>query len=148
MFEQRNFSKACSEVIEILNYVPKEDYDKIPKYIVDGFNDNRDINYNYDISNYYKDIMMYETQVILAVLFRDYWGTQEQREKIEKYEKYKLQLIEKDKSKQYNSSKLFKKETKQEDIKSANESTLLVVNNKESFFSKLINKIKYFFRIK
>ena len=40
---------------------------------------------------------MYETNVILAVLYRDYWATEKQREKIKLKEKYDLQQLENEK---------------------------------------------------
>ncbi len=42
-----NYSKAYKEVIEILNFVPKESVDKIPQTIIDTFKAKMDQNYDF-----------------------------------------------------------------------------------------------------
>lgn len=43
------YSKAYKEVIEILNFVPKESVDKIPKTMIDMFKAKMDKNYNFKV---------------------------------------------------------------------------------------------------
>ncbi|MBQ8299157.1 MAG: hypothetical protein IJX99_04715 [Clostridia bacterium] len=74
--------KAYTEVLEILKYVNKEDYEKIPRYIIENMEKEKDIEYQYSVTNFIdfnEQEMMKETEVILAVLFRDYWATKEQK---------------------------------------------------------------------
>lgn len=47
-------------------------------------------------------------EAILAVLFRDYWATEEQRKKIILIEKYQINMQEEQKRKEYNPDKILK----------------------------------------
>lgn len=146
MLKTNNLPNAYSEVLEILKYIPSKDYKKIPEYIVDGFFNNRNKNYNYSIQDYNQNIVMYETNVILAVLYRDYWATEKQREKIKLKEKYDLQQLENEKIQKYNPDNLFKNNTNiEKNIKA--ESTNLI-EYKESVIKKIINKIFKILHIK
>ena len=44
-----NYSKAYKEVIEILNFVPKESVDKIPQTMIDTFKAKVDQNYDFKV---------------------------------------------------------------------------------------------------
>ena len=66
----------------------------------------------------------------MAILFRDYWATDEQREKIKKKEIYDLQQIEKEKSQNFKGNEIFTKEEKNPN--SFTEETSLVEYKKEN----------------
>ena len=91
MLNKELYPKAYKEVIEILKYVPQNEVEKIPKYILKKMNEEMDKQYEYKITHY-EDFenqeMLKETETILAVFYRDYWATNEQRERIIKKENY------------------------------------------------------------
>ena len=147
MINKDLYKKAYKEVTEILRYIPKEEFDKIPPYIITNMNKEKDNDYNYQITHFddfENQEMLTETKTILAVLYRDYWATDYQRERIIAKEKYDINLLEEQKKQEYKTEELFKNRRKTENI---NENTeveekALVEIKKQNFFVKLILKIK------
>ena len=86
-----------------------------------------------------------ETKAIFANIFRDYWATPYQKERIMAKEKYDRQKIEKEKLEKYNPNDLFKK-TKTNEEK-AEISNLPIEVKKENFYEKIINFFKKIFHI-
>lgn len=109
--ENVEYSNAFKEVIEILKYIPREDYNKIPKNKITLFEKNSNKNYNF---KYNPHISLDEQNVskrakaIIAILFRDYWATSEQREKIIEKQNYDRKRLEIEKAKKYNQNDIFK----------------------------------------
>ena len=138
----KEYSKAYTEVIEILKYVPDEDIKKIPKEELNFYKNNMDNDYNYklDMTKEFEEQKMLDiTKAILANIFRDYWATPYQKERIEAKEKYDLEKAEEEKRKKYNQDNIFKK--KQE--KRVLENTHISVEiKKESFLKKIVNFIR------
>ena len=147
MINKDLYKKAYKEVTEILRYIPKEEFDKIPPYIITNMNKEKDNDYNYQITHFddfENQEMLTETKTILAVLYRDYWATDYQKERIIAKEKYDMNLLEEQKKEQYKTEDLFKNRRK---TQNTNESTdveekALVEIKKQNFFVKLILKIK------
>ena len=76
------YANAYTEVLDILKYISKEDYEKIPKSKIKVFEENSNKNYNftYDESKTLEEQNVSEiTKMIIAILCRDYWTTNEQR---------------------------------------------------------------------
>ena len=76
------YANAYTEVLDILKHISKEDYEKIPKSKIKVFEENCNKNYNftYDENKTLDEQNVSEiTKVIIAILFRDYWATKEQR---------------------------------------------------------------------
>ena len=106
-----------------------------------------DNNYEYNISRetFDGETMLEETAAILTILFRDYWATPMQKEKILAYENSERKKLEEEKRIQYNPDNLFKK---QEDTKYFEEQIeeTAIVEYKENIFKKIINKILKIFK--
>lgn len=97
-----NFAKACKEIVEILKFVPNKDLLKIPKKMRDMFEDEMDLNYNFSIDtqkNIEEQKLLDETKAILLNIFRDYWATPYQRERIIEWQNYDRNIIEQKKEK-------------------------------------------------
>lgn len=109
--EELKDKRAYSEVIEILNHIPKEDYAKIPTEYIKFFEKEKDKNY-YFIYNASQTLeaqsVSKEAKTIIAILFRDYWATDEQREKIIRKQNYDRQKSEEEKRKLYNLDNMFR----------------------------------------
>lgn len=148
-----NYKKAYKEIIEILKYVPEESVKKIPQEMRNMFEEEQLKTYDFQIDtskNFEEQEIMEETKAILANIFRDYWATPYQREKIKKQEKYDRQKSEEEKAKKYNPDDLFKKNK----IKNNNENdgkeesgNLPIEVKKEKFYEKIINFFKKIFHI-
>lgn len=154
------YANAYTEVLDILKYISKEDYEKIPKSKIKVFEENSNKNYSftYDENKTLDEQNVSEiTKVIIAILFRDYWATKEQRYIIIK----KQQEIKEQKQKELMAKFEQNKNIPEKDLKKVNVASdldldidyeLLGTNmqlykKEEGFFEKLVNKIKGFFNI-
>lgn len=141
------YSNAFTEVLEILKYVSKEDYEKIPLEMIEIMEDNCSknyvIKYNPNISLTDQNISE-EAQTIIAIFFRDYWATEEQRKKILLKEQYDLEKLEEEKREKYNADNIFKAKQERTIIENTN---LPIEIKEETFFKKLVNFIKKFLKM-
>lgn len=138
-----NYKIAYSEVLEILKHISEEEYNKIPNDMIELFktNANNDNEFVYNPNKTLEEQNVSETaRTIIAILFRDYWATETQKEKIIAKQNYDREKIKEEK---YNYNNLFnknKKETEiQEEIKN---NEVDIISYKESIFKRIINKIK------
>ncbi len=94
------YANAYTEVLEILRYISVEDYNKIPKNKIELFETNANADYHFA---YTPEKTLNEQNVstiakgIIAILFRDYWATDIQKEKIVTKQNYDRRNIEKQK---------------------------------------------------
>ena len=105
------YANAYSEILEILKYLTPEDYEKIPKEKIEVFQTyaNKDYNFNYDPDKTLQEQNVSKTaRTIIGILFRDYWSTEEQRDKIVKFQQQERIRIEKEKQEKYKSDDIFK----------------------------------------
>lgn len=105
--ENEEYAVACTEVLEVLNYISKEDYNKVPRDVIQVLEKNKkdDIVFLY---NPWKDIneqKMSETgRMMLASFFRDYWATEVQKNKIKAFQNNKRHQIEEENRQKYNTN--------------------------------------------
>lgn len=138
------YANAYSEVLEILKYIPDEDYKKIPKDKINLFKTNANTNY---IFPYNPNKTLDEQNVskitkgIIAILFRDYWATEIQREKIIAIQMHNKQKLEESKREKYDPDKLFNNNIYSE----TNKEQALMKIEKEKWYDKII---KFFRKIK
>lgn len=144
------YPKAYKQVIEILKYVPQESVDKIPQEMIKTFKINMDDKYDFkiDISKSFEEQdILEETKAILANIFRDYWATPEQKERILEKEKKDREIEENIKREKYNPDNLFKKKQKVIQQNEEIQSNLPVEIKKKKFYEKIINFLKKIFHI-
>lgn len=143
-----NYTKAYKEVMEILKFVPQDSVNKIPKTMLEVFKAKMDKDWKFTVNinkSFEEQDLLDETKAIFANIFRDYWATPYQKERIMAKEKYDRQKIEKEKLEKYNPNDLFKK-TKTNEEK-AEISNLPIEVKKENFYEKIINFFKKIFHI-
>ena len=144
-------SNAFSELVEILNWVEIEDYNKIPKSKIDFFkkNSNKNNTFKYDPNlNLEEQGVSEYTRAIIVILFRDYWATEKQRNKLLEREKRDLQLIEEEKMAKFKQEDIFKN-TKyaQENLKEDSiKNNLPVEIQKKKWYQRIFSKIKKIIR--
>ena len=72
------YANAYNEVLEILKYISKEDYNRIPieqiKLFEANANSNHIFSYNPEKTLDEQNVLKI-TKGIIAILFRDYWAT-------------------------------------------------------------------------
>lgn len=138
------YANAYQEVIEVLKYTKREDLIKIPKFKIDLYKKYMNKNNNFKIDKnkpLEEQNLSNEAKAILANLFKDYWATDYEKQRIEEKEKNDLEQIAKEK---YSVDNLFKKkEVNQENA--SNDDTNLEVIKEEKWYNKLFNKIKNLF---
>lgn len=142
----KEYAMAYTEVIEILKHVPDIDVQKIPKEKLEFYKNNMDNEYHYtiDVTKEFEEQEMSDiTKAILANIFKDYWATPYQKERIEEKEKYDLEKAEEEKRNKYNPDDIFKNKKENKVIENTN---LPVVVKKETFFEKLIRFLKKFIK--
>ena len=150
------YANAYTEVLDILKYISKEDYEKIPKSKITVFEENSNNNYNftYDENKTLDEQNVSEiTKVIIAILFRDYWATKEQRYIIIK----KQQEIKDQKQKELMAKFEQNKNISEKDLKKVNvasdldididyaRGTNLETYKEENIFKRIISKIREIF---
>lgn len=145
---EKDYGNAYSEVLDILKYIPKEDYDKIPRKTIQLLEANRneksEFTYNVALPFDKQDISK-DAKVILAILYRNCWISEGEKIELSKKEKEHLQNIEKEKREKYNPDDLFTNR-EQNITRELEENHYLVVQ--EKWYIKVLSKIKKFLKLK
>ncbi len=129
------YANAYSEVLEILKYIPIEDYNRIPNSRIKLFetNHNKEYIFKYNPNKTLEEQNVSKTaKAIIAILFRDYWATELQKEKIISKQNYDRMKLEEEKRDIYNSNNLFKNNEKKiilDNTKQEQKLTLIEINN-------------------
>lgn len=140
---KENFPKAYKEVLEILKHIPEKDFKKIPAKKIEMYKLNQDSNYEFHLDmtkSFDEQILLPETEAILANIFIDYWATPSQKEKILAKEKYDIAQMESEKRKICNPDNIFSYNKKQEKQNNFNTNSPMRAE-KKNFFEKLISYI-------
>lgn len=127
---------------EILKYVPKEDLSKIPQDLLKTIEYNMDKTYDFKIQEnleFEEKPMMNETKAILAVLYRDYWASEDEKARILEKQKYDIKKAEEKKQEKYSSEDLF---LNRKQVKEQNQE--LIIYN-ESWYMKFKNFMRKIF---
>ena len=146
-----NSSLAYSEVYAILNMIEDEYKERVPKNVMDFFEEERDKEYNpiIDVNiPLEKQNLKRKTLVLLAILNLNYWcDSEEEKQEIldcfAKNEELK-RIKEKELTENYNINNLFKKIENNENKTEVS----LIEYKKQNFIQKIILKIKSLFRRK
>ena len=144
MIKIENYPNAYKEVYVILSSMSKEDIDKIPKDFMDMIKNNMNDEYEFEIYDdigFDEQILLQETKTILAYIFMNYWGTEEQKEKIKT--RFAQELIEEENlKKKYYSNDLFSnKNGKVQNVKKE-ESMQMVEYKEKNIFTRILDSIK------
>lgn len=147
-----NYAKAYREIVEILKYVPKESVNKIPKEMRDMFETEQLKTYNFQIDTgktFEEQELLEETKAIFANIFRDYWATDYQKDKIIEKENQDREEYERQKREIYNPNDIFKNKNTltnnknfQEQLNEKYNKNLPMKVQKQNIFQRLISFIK------
>lgn len=132
---------AYSEILEILKHISKKEQEKVPSNMIKMFkaNASENSNFAYNPKKTLQEQNVSEIAIsIIAILYRDYWATKEQRQKILNFQNRER---EKYKAEKYDVNNIFKKKN---EIKPtiANAEKYPVVVKKQNFIQRIIGKIK------
>ena len=146
--ENIEYSNSLYQINEILKYMEPNLKARIPKKVISYFENNKSQEYSWTIDKALpleKQDLLPTTKEILTVLYRDFICDDIERVKLEKTLsdneiKYQEELREK-----YNPDNIFKDRQKATETTEKLEENIEIVAYKESFFSKIISKIKLIF---
>lgn len=144
MVEAKNFPRAYVEVDEILKKLPQEEFERIESNFINMIRNKKDKNYTFKL-DYSKDIeeqnILKETRVILAYVFLNYLGAEEENRIIKQKFKEDIIRAEEGKKKIY-SNEIFKDK---KEITN-NISQELIVYKEENIIKKFIKRILNLFK--
>lgn len=142
------YSKAYTEVLEIISYFSKEEYNKIPKEKIEYYTANKDKNYifkinpNIDLS---KQNISPEANAILVSIYRDYFANERQKEILDDL-LIKNKHVQDEEKIGFNPDEVFKDNLESNDEKIENKENLLPSNYiDEKWYKKILNFIKSLF---
>ena len=136
--------QAFTDLSIIIKMMPKYMQNQINHKFINLIEQNKDINY---ISNIKPNVpIKYQelsetTQALMALIYRDYLCNEEERNELLTAENEAIKKIEDENRKKYEIN--FKKTNK--NLYSENVSNTLIEYKKETFITKIINKIRNFF---
>jgi len=139
---------AYAEILEILKHISEEEKEKIPINMIEMFKANaiEDSNFIYNPEKTLQEQNVSETALtIIAILYRDYWATKEQKQKILNFQNIEREKYKKEK---YNVNDIFKNKKgnilENEISKISDEESSIVVK-KNNFIQRIVEKIKKLF---
>ena len=138
------YSEAAVEVLEILNELEDKEFNKIPTRVINFFEECKSKTYNPKI-DYTAEVeslnLKEKTREILAGIYLDYLCPEIDKEEYVKKIRINNYKHEEELKKKYDVDNIFK--NRKDDFE---EQQALKIIEKESIFSKIIKKIKSFFR--
>lgn len=152
--DNKNFKKSYNEVLEILKYIPKSDYEKIPENVIHEYriksNLQYQFKYNENLPLKYQNLSS-DTLDILAVLYKKYMSSDDESARIKRYDAMRQKQIENEKIKRYNVDNIFKNRQNNSGTikKDQVESNAICLNNtgKLNIRKRVLNLLKKIFKI-
>ncbi len=143
-----NYAKALTEVYIVLQNSDKELQNMIPEKFQKFITENMENEYVPEIDfndENWDDHILTETQAILAMIYRDYIASKEEREQILEDELREEARIETELREKYNPDNIFKKEKCiKENTDVVQETSLIIVE--EKWYKKIFNIIKKYMK--
>ena len=151
---ENDLSKAYVEILEILSNMEQKYVDKIPKKLLELFNEEKDKDYKIEINpniSLADQNLQRKTLALLAMLNLNYWcENEEEKQEILKIYADNDKKMEKEIRERYNPDNLFKKK---EQISKDSENNELEQENKQlieykelNIIQKILQKIMKFFK--
>lgn len=137
----KKYARAYTEVLEILNHIPEEEYNAIPKNEIEFYKSNCDKNYTYvyDENIDIKDQKISrEANAVIVSIYMNYFANEKQKSVINEILKQNTIKNDNEKKEKYNPDNIFKQEE-------TSNLPIEVNTEKENFFKKIFNKLKGIF---
>lgn len=141
------YARAYTELYEILKNISENDLNKIPKEVFNMLERKSDKEYNFKLEEnieFENQKLLRETKILLAILYRDYWATKEEKDKI--IQKWKNDIIKSEEEKKKIYNEIFQNK-RERIIEQKNDNNLPVEVEKEKLFKKIISFIKKYLKI-
>lgn len=138
------YSKAYTEVLEIINHFSEDEYKKIPKEKIDFYEKNKNKDYNFKIDpnvDLAEQNISPNANAILVSLFRDYFATDKQKEILKNLLQQNQEKMEKEKYQKYNPNDIYSN-----NINDSKEELSLVEIKNQTWYRKILDFFKNIFR--
>ena len=129
-----NYSKACTEVLEIISYFPEDEYSKIPKDKIELLEQYKDTGYEYSINpdvELSKQYISKEAKAMIIEIYKEYFATEHQKNVVDDILNHNQMLMEKKKEINY-----YDKYSKNDFMENQNDSSINDIKNNQSDVSK------------
>ena len=139
------YANAYTEVLEILKDISQEEYNKVPKEKINLFehNANKEYIFDYDSTKTLQEQNVSKiARTIIAILFRDYWATDEQRNKIKAFQNNKRLQIEEENRQKYNTDIFKNRNNSTTEAINEQVENLQLVEYKENIFKRILGFFK------
>ena len=123
------FDIACTEVLDVLKYLPQNEYERIPKDEIEFLESQKDSSFNVQGINLSK-----EANALIIILWEKYFASQNEKERLYNILKQNYQKEEKIKKELYNYDNLFKEKKK--------ESTELIEVENKKWYERILDFLK------
>lgn len=140
----REYSIACTEVLEILKQLPKEERDKIPNDEIEFYEENKAVDYVYkfDKNKPIEDQNVSKmANAIIITIFRDYFADETQKKLLSEILKENVRKVENKRREKYGPEKIFEKSSNEN-----NNNMPIIKEVKKNIFQKILDKIIKFFK--
>lgn len=136
----KEYARAYVEVLEVIKYLKKDEYNRIPKEKIELYEKYKDEDYvfKYDSKKPLTNQVSIEAKNVLANLFLKYISTQDDRTSF--YEKERKEWYKNEVKKDVKLNPIFENKT---ETKTVQNSEVVVI--KQNFLTKIFLKIKSFF---
>lgn len=147
----RRYQRAFKEVNEVLLHTDTELTNKIPLKFRKFLEENMDKEYNFHIQenlSLEQQEISKETETILALIYRTYWATQEEKEDFIKKDEEERRINEEKLNNIFSNRQINKVETQNNPegrVKENKEETQVIKVEEENIIKKIISKIKRIF---
>lgn len=142
------YANAYTEVLEILKNISQEDYNKVSKGKINLFehNANKEYIFNYDSTKTLEEQNVSKTaRAIIAILFRNYWATDEQRNKIKAFQNNKRHQIEEENRQKYNTDIFKNRKNSAAEVINEQAENMQLVEYKENIFKRILRFFRKMF---
>lgn len=146
--ENIEYSNSLYQINEILKYMAPNLKARIPKKVISYFENNKSQEYNWTIDKSLpleRQDLLPTTKELLTVLYKDFICNDIERVELEKTLSNNELKYQEELRKKYNPDKIFKDRQKLTEYVEAQTKSTEIVPYKESFFIKIISKIKLIF---
>lgn len=132
--KENNFSKVCTEMLEVFKYIPDEEFNKIESDFIEAIYQEHDMYYDFkfdESKQLEEQDFLPETYDMLAYVYKTYLSNKQENEKFE--------------------GMLFKDLSYQSEIKDKLENETeksIVINENKNFLKRIINFIKKTLKVK
>ena len=126
---KNSFAIACTEVLDVLKYLPQNEYERIPKDEIEFLESQKDSSFNVQGINLSK-----EANALIIILWEKYFASQNEKERLYNILKQNYQKEEKIKKELYNYDNLLKEKKK--------ESTELIEVENKKWYERILDFLK------